>query len=121
MGSVGPGTQTYISSEQQAEMTKSWSKMAFGLALISIAFIAIASSQPYNEDYALDDGDIDYMDNSLRDLIHETPKRGRLCIRPGKSCFSVKRNLCCGKYECRCNVFGSNCKCERPSLFGFGR
>merc|ERR1712156_994370 len=108
MGSVGPGTQTYISSEQQAEMTKSWSKMAFGLALISIAFIAIASSQPYNEDYALDDGDIDYMDNSLRDLIHETPKRGRLCIR-------------CGKYECRCNVFGSNCKCERPSLFGFGR
>ena len=23
---------------------------------------------------ALDDGDIDYMDNSLRDLIHETPK-----------------------------------------------
>merc|ERR1711890_209856 len=79
MGSaVGPGTQTYLSSEQQAEMMKSWSKMAFGLALISIAFIAIASTQPYNEEYGFGNGDIDYMDNSIRDLIHETPKRGRL-------------------------------------------
>merc|ERR1711874_76367 len=120
------GIQTYISSEQQAEMTKSWSKMAFGLALISIAFIAIASSQPYKEDYALDDGDIDYMDNSLRDLIHETPKKRfyftkiydkrRICIPPQMSCNALPK-LCCGETTCRCNLWGQNCRCLRMGLF----
>merc|ERR1719468_960105 len=43
--------------------------------------------------------------------------RGRLCIPRGRSCFAGK-NLCCGGWECRCNLFGSNCKCERPGLFG---
>merc|ERR1712045_284647 len=109
MGSaVGPGTQTYLSSEQQAEMTKFWSKMAFGLALISIAFIAIASTQPYDEEYGFGDGDIDYMDNSLRDLIHETPKKRfyftkiydkrRICIPPQMSCL-CNLGLSCISYQ----------------------
>merc|ERR1719215_205179 len=52
----------------------------------------------------------------IRDIFRPQ-KRGRLCIPRGRSCFAGK-NLCCGGWECRCNLFGSNCKCERPGLFG---
>jgi len=106
-------------------MTTSWSNVAFGLALVTIALFAIVTAQPYDSELAFgnneDGADFDYLD-SIRDLIHQTPKRaGRLCIRGGKSCYSAARNLCCAKFECRCNLFGTNCKCERPGLFGLGR
>merc|ERR1712126_668765 len=45
-------------------------------------------------------------------------KRGSLCLPFGMSC-SVKGISCCGNnVECRCNLFNTNCKCQRASLFG---
>merc|ERR1711915_955920 len=45
-------------------------------------------------------------------------KRGAYCLQFGMSC-SVKGIACCGdKVECRCNLFNTNCKCQRASMFG---
>merc|ERR1719228_1073446 len=44
-------------------------------------------------------------------------KRGSYCIRFGKGC-SKQGILCCGSNVCRCNLFGSNCRCQRSGLFG---
>jgi len=45
-------------------------------------------------------------------------KRGSVCLPFGMSC-SLKGIPCCGdKVECRCNLFNTNCKCQRASLFG---
>merc|ERR1712045_711311 len=45
-------------------------------------------------------------------------KRGSICLPFGMSC-SVKGIPCCGDgVECKCNLFSSNCKCQRASLFG---
>jgi len=123
--SSGPETRTHICSQQQAEMSKSWSTLAFGLAIVTLSVLALATAQPYESELGYGNGDeaaaeLDYLD-SIRDLIHQTQKRGRVCIRGGRSCFSPKRNLCCDDFECRCNVFGTNCKCQRPGLFGLGR
>merc|ERR1711992_322405 len=45
-------------------------------------------------------------------------KRGSICLPFGMSC-STKGIPCCNKnVECRCNLFNTNCKCQRASLFG---
>merc|ERR1711879_581269 len=49
---------------------------------------------------------------------YQFQKRGSICLPFGMSC-SVKGISCCGdKVECRCNLFNTNCKCQRASLFG---
>merc|ERR1712029_755997 len=97
--------------------TKSWSTLALGL-VVFVVLLAYVQAQPYDDHlaYGDEDLDMDYLDN-YRDLLqHQASKRGRLCIMRGKTC-SPKRNLCCRDWECRCNIFGANCKCERPGLF----
>merc|ERR1712213_153888 len=42
-------------------------------------------------------------------------KRGSICLPFGMSC-STKGIPCCNKnVECRCNLFNTNCKCQRAS------
>lgn len=40
----------------------------------------------------------------------------RSCIRRGGSC-DHRRNDCCFSSSCRCNLWGSNCRCHRAGLF----
>merc|ERR1711981_1160690 len=70
------------------------------------------------------DGVLDYLDYleharnanfPPEENIHNE-KRGRLCFRHGKSCAGAP-SFCCKPSKCRCNIFGSNCKCARPGLF----
>jgi len=74
-----------------------------------------------NEDVSQDDvmGYLDYL-QELREanLPSEggVQKRGRLCFAHGKSCVAAP-SFCCAPAKCRCNIFGSNCKCARPGLF----
>merc|ERR1712032_1150293 len=44
-------------------------------------------------------------------------KRGGYCIGFGRGC-STKGITCCAENICRCNLFGSNCRCQRSGLFG---
>ncbi len=50
-------------------------------------------------------------------------RRHHLCLPRDHSCSSSPGAFwkCCGGHVCRCNIFGSNCRCSRPgftSLFG---
>lgn len=40
----------------------------------------------------------------------------RSCIRRGGTC-DHRTNDCCYNSSCRCNLWGSNCRCQRVGLF----
>lgn len=40
----------------------------------------------------------------------------RACIRRGGDCYH-RRKDCCYSSSCRCNLWGSNCQCQRMGLF----
>lgn len=71
---------------------------------------AMAEASPYS--VAGDDLD-DYNDNLAR-LLFFTRKRS--CIRRGGSC-DHRPNDCCYNSSCRCNLWGTNCRCQRMGLF----
>ncbi|XP_012534154.1 uncharacterized protein LOC105835423 isoform X1 [Monomorium pharaonis] len=82
----------------------------------------------------VDDGeDVDYLqgddlseypsDNALENLLRVAQKRTssinlfrRACIRRGGDCYH-RRKDCCYSSSCRCNLWGSNCQCQRMGLF----
>ncbi|XP_035210240.1 U8-agatoxin-Ao1a-like [Stegodyphus dumicola] len=51
---------------------------------------------------------------SLENYLMRTDKRA--CIRRGGGCDG-KPNDCCANSTCRCNLWGTNCRCERAGLF----
>ncbi|GIY63499.1 uncharacterized protein CDAR_105671 [Caerostris darwini] len=56
----------------------------------------------------------DYNDNNLENFLGRADKRA--CIRRGGGCDG-KPNDCCANSSCRCNLWGTNCRCERAGLF----
>ncbi|KYN00869.1 hypothetical protein ALC62_08361, partial [Cyphomyrmex costatus] len=74
------------------------------------------------DDLQVDDSS-DYTDNALENLMRVAQKRTpsinlfrRACIRRGGDCYH-RRKDCCYSSSCRCNLWGSNCKCQRMGLF----
>ncbi|KYN35054.1 hypothetical protein ALC56_10652 [Trachymyrmex septentrionalis] len=68
------------------------------------------------------DDSSDYTD-TLENLMRVAQKRTssinlfrRACIRRGGDCYH-RRKDCCYSSSCRCNLWGSNCKCQRMGLF----
>jgi len=50
-------------------------------------------------------------------------RRRRICYGRDMSCAASPK-ICCSGFFCRCNLFGSNCKCANHGImakFGFGR
>jgi len=97
------------------------------LVLFQISGIIGGTANAYTLDESEDDGDGEGLDQydyiqSLMDRIRQggdnslIQKRGGLCIPHGRSCTSMPK-FCCKPAKCRCNLFGSNCKCARPGLF----
>merc|ERR1712198_381297 len=64
-------------------------------------------------------GYYDYDDyyNNMQGYEAYMQKRGGYCIGFGRGC-STKGITCCAENICRCNLFGSNCRCQRSGLFG---
>ncbi|XP_054722175.1 U8-agatoxin-Ao1a-like [Uloborus diversus] len=60
-----------------------------------------------------DSGLADY-GNRFDDNLIEFDKRS--CIHRGGSCDD-RRNDCCFNSACRCNLWGTNCRCQRAGLF----
>ncbi|XP_052749890.1 U8-agatoxin-Ao1a-like isoform X2 [Galleria mellonella] len=58
------------------------------------------------QDYGEDPGDLQ--------LLQDVGKRA--CIRRGGNC-DHRPGDCCHSSSCRCNLWGSNCRCQRMGLF----
>ncbi|KAF7388472.1 hypothetical protein HZH68_012414 [Vespula germanica] len=59
--------------------------------------------------------DSDYSDNALENLMRAAQQK-RACIRRGGNCDHRPKD-CCYSSSCRCNLWGSNCQCQRMGLF----
>ncbi|XP_022235840.1 U8-agatoxin-Ao1a-like [Limulus polyphemus] len=57
--------------------------------------------------------DDDYERNLARFLYYT---RKRSCVRRGGSC-DERPDDCCFQSSCRCNLWGTNCRCMRRGLF----
>ncbi|EDS26593.1 conserved hypothetical protein [Culex quinquefasciatus] len=83
---------------------------------------ALAIGEETNE---AEDTDKSLTDDSILDnmLQQGASKRSsliqvyrRACIRRGGNC-DHRSNDCCYNSSCRCNLWGSNCRCQRMGLF----
>ncbi|XP_011162519.1 uncharacterized protein LOC105197718 isoform X2 [Solenopsis invicta] len=92
------------------------------LLWLSLLLVVLADRSFANP---VDDGeDVDYLqgddlseypsDNALENLLRVAQKRA--CIRRGGDCYH-RRKDCCYSSSCRCNLWGSNCQCQRMGLF----
>ncbi|KAG7206367.1 hypothetical protein KM043_003735 [Ampulex compressa] len=72
---------------------------------------------PYfdDEEEGLQPLDSDYTDNALENLMRAAQQK-RACIRRGGNCDHRPKG-CCYNSSCRCNLWGSNCQCQRMGLF----
>ncbi|XP_018362277.1 PREDICTED: uncharacterized protein LOC108760691 isoform X1 [Trachymyrmex cornetzi] len=97
------------------------------LFLLLVVLVDRSFANPYFDDgedvddLQADDSS-DYTD-ALENLMRVAQKRTssinlfrRACIRRGGDCYH-RRKDCCYSSSCRCNLWGSNCKCQRMGLF----
>ncbi|GFT67744.1 uncharacterized protein NPIL_1981 [Nephila pilipes] len=78
------------------------------LSLLLLIGAAQASSYVVNGDYSIGE----YGDKLDDNFVYEK----RSCIRRGGSC-DHRPNDCCFSSACRCNLWGTNCRCQRAGLF----
>ncbi|XP_044735280.1 toxin Tbo-IT2-like isoform X2 [Chrysoperla carnea] len=96
-------------------MRCTWFFLAFLTAIIFSIFIpGPVKAGPYLED---EDGleQDDYTENAIENLLQNAAQK-RACIRRGGNC-DHRPNDCCYNSACRCNLWGSNCRCQRMGLF----
>ncbi|XP_037925987.1 U8-agatoxin-Ao1a-like isoform X2 [Hermetia illucens] len=87
--------------------------LLFGFILIAL-IIGLAKSEMYSDQPANNNA---YIGNYLDDLdFNAVPADKRACIRRGGNC-DHRPNDCCYNSSCRCNLWGSNCRCQRMGLF----
>ncbi|XP_071442174.1 U8-agatoxin-Ao1a-like [Hetaerina americana] len=81
------------------------------LALLALGALQLCEALPYlEEDNAVDD-----YTNDLERLLQNAAQK-RSCIRRGSSC-EHRPGDCCANLTCRCNLWGTNCRCQRMGLF----
>ncbi|XP_076224399.1 xibalbin-1 isoform X2 [Nomia melanderi] len=95
--------------------------MKFCLLWLFCFFLLLADrslGNPYiddDEEDALQDADSDYTDNELENLLRAAQQK-RACIKRGGNCDHRPKD-CCHSSSCRCNLWGSNCQCQRVGVF----
>ncbi|XP_063991811.1 toxin Tbo-IT2-like isoform X2 [Diachasmimorpha longicaudata] len=96
--------------------------MKLKISILSLFFILCilaerSSAGPYFDDdidaLPLDDGD--YSENNAVGPLRGSQQK-RSCIRRDGNC-DHRPNDCCYSSSCRCNLWGSNCRCQRMGLF----
>ncbi|XP_014205801.1 uncharacterized protein LOC106637507 isoform X2 [Copidosoma floridanum] len=96
-----------------------------GLLCLGVLCIAEAVNvvDPYLEDkleeaallqQAIAEEEAEYPDNVIDNLFRQPDKRA--CVRRGGIC-DHRPHDCCFNSSCRCNLWGSNCRCQRVGLF----
>ncbi|XP_011503038.1 PREDICTED: U8-agatoxin-Ao1a-like isoform X2 [Ceratosolen solmsi marchali] len=76
---------------------------------------SISAGPFFDDDEEAFTSDIDYSDNTLENLMHAVQQK-RACVRRNGNC-DHRPNDCCFSSSCRCNLWGSNCRCQRVGLF----
>ncbi|XP_017891599.1 U8-agatoxin-Ao1a-like isoform X2 [Ceratina calcarata] len=105
--------------------------MKFGLLWMFCLLVVLLDrtlASPYidDEEDSLQDADSDYATdaNALDNLMRAAQQKRtsliylfrRACIRRGGNCDHRPKD-CCYSSSCRCNLWGSNCRCQRMGLF----
>ncbi|CAG9762435.1 unnamed protein product [Ceutorhynchus assimilis] len=86
------------------------------LVLASCVLVLAHASVPYFDDeQGYPGAEDDYSENSV-DRFLQPAQQKRACIRRGGNC-DHRPNDCCYNSSCRCNLWGSNCRCQRMGLF----
>ncbi|XP_066146676.1 toxin Tbo-IT2-like isoform X1 [Euwallacea fornicatus] len=96
------------------------------LVLVSCVLVLAHAAVPYfDDDQGYPSSEDDYSENPVDRLLPPTQKRQsssiiylfrRACIRRGGNC-DHRGSDCCYNSSCRCNLWGSNCRCQRMGLF----
>ncbi|XP_026675110.1 U8-agatoxin-Ao1a-like isoform X1 [Ceratina calcarata] len=96
--------------------------MKFGLLWMFCLLVVLLDrtlASPYidDEEDSLQDADSDYAtDANALDNLMRAAQQKRACIRRGGNCDHRPKD-CCYSSSCRCNLWGSNCRCQRMGLF----
>ncbi|CAH1105514.1 unnamed protein product, partial [Psylliodes chrysocephalus] len=106
------------------EMKYTWLILASSLVLVLAELVPNSKAVPYIEDdESYQPAEDDYTDNAIDRLLQSAQKRSsliylfrRACVRRGGNC-DHRPNDCCYNSSCRCNLWGSNCRCQRMGLF----
>ncbi|XP_012285383.1 uncharacterized protein LOC105702405 isoform X2 [Orussus abietinus] len=91
------------------------------IGLLSLLCVLVVLTERTSAGPYFDDEDVgapvdsDYSDNALENLMRAAQEK-RACIRRGGNC-DHRPNDCCYSSSCRCNLWGSNCRCQRMGLF----
>ncbi|XP_018570477.1 uncharacterized protein LOC108910374 isoform X2 [Anoplophora glabripennis] len=97
------------------EMKYTWLMLASCLVLVLAELVPAAQAGPYVDDEeTFLPGEEDYSENAIDRLLQSAQKRA--CVRRGGNC-DHRPNDCCYNSSCRCNLWGSNCRCQRMGLF----
>ncbi|XP_055593075.1 uncharacterized protein LOC129744530 [Uranotaenia lowii] len=115
-------------------------KLLQGTLLVSLLIMLVARAHGAASNYFYSESEEPYpnllgdesedIDKSLSDdnFLDNMPQQGaskrssliqvyrRACIRRGGNC-DHRSNDCCYNSSCRCNLWGSNCRCQRMGLF----
>ncbi|XP_014371116.2 U8-agatoxin-Ao1a isoform X1 [Papilio machaon] len=93
---------------------------------LAAALLAVHSADASYIDPGDDDVDLDwaeYVDPNELQNLRDVGKRSsliyvfrRACIPRGGNC-DHRPGDCCHSSSCRCNLWGSNCRCQRMGLF----
>ncbi|XP_076620037.1 xibalbin-1 isoform X1 [Colletes latitarsis] len=103
--------------------------MKFSLLWLLCFLVFLADrtlGSPYfdDEDDAAQMADSDYADNALENLMRAAQQKRtsliylfrRACVKRGGNC-DHRPNDCCNSSSCRCNLWGTNCRCQRVGFF----
>ncbi|XP_072384108.1 uncharacterized protein [Diabrotica undecimpunctata] len=95
------------------DMKYTWLMLASSLVLVLAELVpnTNAVSAYLEDDENYQPSEDDYGDNAIDRLFQK-----RACIRRGGNC-DHRPNDCCYNSSCRCNLWGSNCRCQRMGLF----
>jgi len=84
--------------------------MAF---IISIVLLSVITKSYADDQETLEDYYGAALENMLQPSIANDK---RSCVRRSGSC-DHRPNDCCPSSSCRCNLWGTNCRCQRLGLF----
>ncbi|XP_018329291.1 uncharacterized protein LOC108739741 isoform X4 [Agrilus planipennis] len=95
-------------------MKNSWLPVVLSILVLLAAVYPQVHAGPYLDEDDYDQLSEQYSDNTLDRMLQ--PAQKRACIRRGGNC-DHRPNDCCYNSSCRCNLWGSNCRCQRVGLF----